>query len=116
VVATTNMRSLVGNIVRHAPVDHVIGIRFLTTEDDRLTGRIEGPTYGVEKAAAVRTWAHENDVAIPLSHAYSDHYSDHAFLGLVGRPHPVNAAFRLRRMAKRKGWEGVRFDRARATK
>jgi HAD superfamily hydrolase (TIGR01490 family) len=115
VVATTNMRHLVENVARYAPVDHVIGAE-LEARDGRLTGRVTGPTWGEEKAVAVRAWAHENDVSLPRSHAYSDHFSDHPFLALVGNPHVVNGDRRLRRMARRKRWPMHRFAHAKRTR
>ena len=108
VLATTNMVHLVRHMAKYAPIHAVIGAH-LVERDGRLTGGIQGPTWGQEKAKAVRDWAHANDVSLPKSHAYSDHFSDHEFLGLVGHPHVVNAGFRLRRMAKKKGWEQLRF-------
>jgi HAD superfamily hydrolase (TIGR01490 family) len=108
VIATTNMRVLVNNIMRHAPVDHVIGTD-LETDDGLLTGRIHGPTWGQEKAEAVRAWAHASGVSLPKSHGYTDHYSDHHFLHLFGSPHVVNPDFRLKRMAKKRRWPIHRF-------
>lgn len=104
VVATTNMTALVENLKRYAPVDHVIGADFVV-DDGVLTGQIDGPTWGEEKAAVVREWAHANNVSLPLSHGYTDHYSDVDFLKLFGHPHVVNPPWRLKRLAKKRGWE-----------
>lgn len=114
VVATTNMAALVENIKRYAPVDHVIGTDFVV-DDGVLTGRITGPTWGEEKAEAVREWAHANGVSLPLSHGYTDHYSDVDFLKLFGHPHVVNPPWRLRRLAKKRGWEIHRWRPAERT-
>jgi HAD superfamily hydrolase (TIGR01490 family) len=108
IIATTNMRLLVDHMKRHAPVDDVIGTDLLEQEG-RVTGRIRGPTYGVEKAEAIRRYAHERNISLPRSHAYTDHYSDHFILPLVGHPHVVNPRWRMRRMAKRRHWDVLRF-------
>lgn len=108
VIATTNMRLLVEHMKRHAPVDDVIGTDLL--EDKGVaTGRIRGPTYGAEKAEAIRRYAHQHGMSLPRSYAYTDHFSDHYILPLVGHPHVVNARGRLLRMARRRNWTILKF-------
>lgn len=108
VIATTNMRLLVEHFKKHLPVDDVIGAE-LIAPDGVANGRVIGPTYGIPKAEAVRQYAHDRNISLPKSYAYTDHYSDHWFVGLVGNPHVVNPSGRLRRMAKRKGWKMLQF-------
>jgi HAD superfamily hydrolase (TIGR01490 family) len=109
VVATTNMILLVENLKNHAPVDAVIGAELLTHEG-LATGKVVGPTYGLEKANAIRNYAHKHGISLPRSYAYTDHYSDHHILPLVGHPHVVNPGARLLRMAKKRRWTILRFD------
>ena len=108
VIATTNMRLLVEHFKKHLPVDDVIGTE-LVASGGIATGRVIGPTFGIPKAEAVRQYAHDRNISLPKSYAYTDHYSDHWFVGLVGNPHVVNPGLRLRRMAKRKGWAMLQF-------
>ncbi|MBI2077913.1 MAG: HAD-IB family hydrolase [Euryarchaeota archaeon] len=108
VIATTNMRLLVEHFKKHLPVDDVIGAE-LVARDGVATGRVLGPTYGLTKAQAVREYAHARNISLPKSFAYTDHYSDHWFVGLVGNPFVVNPGLRLRRMAKKKGWKELTF-------
>lgn len=108
VVVTTNMRLLVEHFKRHLPIDDVIGVE-LEAKDGRLTGRVRGPTYGAEKAKVVRDYAHARNISLPRSHAYTDHYSDHYLLPLVGHPFAVNPGWRLRRLARRHRWGILRF-------
>jgi HAD superfamily hydrolase (TIGR01490 family) len=110
IIATTNMRLLVEHMKRHAPVDDVIGTDLLA-DKGIATGRIQGPTYGVEKADAIRRYAHERNISLPRSYAYTDHYSDHFILPLVGNPHVVNPRWRMRRLAKRHRWKVLEFQR-----
>lgn len=108
VVATTNMRILVEHMRAHLPIDDLIGTD-LVERDGLATGRITGPTYGVEKAVAIREYAHRHGISLPRSYAYTDHFSDHYILPLVGHPHVVNPRRRLRAMAKKHGWKILQF-------
>lgn len=111
VIATTNMKLLVEHMAQHVPVDGVIGTDVLA-KDGRATGKIAGPTYGAQKAVAIREYAHKNNISLPRSYAYTDHYSDHFILPLVGHPHVVNPRRRLRRMAKKHRWTILQFRQA----
>lgn len=108
VVATTNMRLLVEHMRGLLPIDDLIATDLLEV-DGLATGKIAGPTYGVEKAEAIRAYAHRNGISLPRSYAYTDHFSDHYILPLVGHPHVVNPGLRLRRMARRHRWTILRF-------
>jgi HAD superfamily hydrolase (TIGR01490 family) len=108
VIATTNMKVLVDHFRRHAPIDDVLGVELLE-KNGVTTGKVNGPRYGVEKAAAIRAWAHANRISLPRSYAYTDHYSDHYILPLVGHPHVVNPHRRLRRLAPRHRWPILTF-------
>lgn len=108
IIATTNMRLLVEHFKAHAPVDDVIGTE-LVAQGGRATGRITGPRYGAEKAEAIRAYAHRRGISLPRSYAYTDHYSDHFILPLVGHPVAVNARGRLRRLAKRRRYASVQY-------
>lgn len=108
IVATTNMRLLVEHMRELLPIDDLIATD-LVEVDGLATGKITGPTYGVEKAVAMRDYAHRNGISLPRSYAYTDHFSDHYILPLVGHPHVVNPRLRLRRMARRHRWNILRF-------
>lgn len=109
VIATTNMKLLVEHLQTHVPVDGVIGTELLA-KDGRATGKIIGPTYGAQKAVAIREYAHRNNISLPRSFAYTDHYSDHFILPLVGHPHAVNPSRRLRRLAQKRRWTILAFQ------
>lgn len=111
IIVTTNMRLLVEHFKRHLPIDDVIGIE-LEAKDGRFTGRVRGPTYGAEKAQVIRDYAHARNISLPRSHAYTDHYSDHYLLPLVGHPFAVNPGWRLLRLARRRRWGILRFAHA----
>jgi HAD superfamily hydrolase (TIGR01490 family) len=115
IIATTNMKLLVEHLKTHVPVDGVIGAD-LIAKDGRATGKVVGPTYGAQKAVAIREYAHAHNISLPRSYAYTDHYSDHFILPLVGHPHVVNPRRRLRRMAKKRRWTILEFHEPPARK
>lgn len=104
VIVTTGMAELVSHskLVLGQDID-IIGATMRVT-DGIWEGRVDGPLYGVHKAAAVREWAAKSGVDLTESYAYSDHYSDLAFLQSVGHPVAVNPDLRLRMHARRLGW------------
>lgn len=104
VIVTTGMTELVSHSkgVLGADID-IIGTTMRVT-DGIWEGRVDGPLYGVQKALAVREWAQKAQVDLSASYAYSDHYSDLAFLQSVGHPVAVNPDLRLRLHARRTGW------------
>ena len=104
VIVTTGMRELVLHAKKALGEDiEVMGVE-MHAKDGLWLGSVEGPLYGVHKADAVRAWAVQHNVDLAQSYAYSDHYSDAAFLALVGHPVAVNPDLRLRLLARKRGW------------
>lgn len=104
VIVTTGMAELVSHSRKVLGEDiEIIGTTMRAT-DGIWEGRVDGPLYGVHKAAAVRGWAQRSNVDLAESYAYSDHFSDLAFLEIVGNPVAVNPDLRLRLHARKKGW------------
>jgi HAD superfamily hydrolase (TIGR01490 family) len=80
--------------------------------DGHYTGRAGGPfTYREGKAEAIRELAEREDIDLGASWAYSDSESDLPMLRLVGHPVAVNPDAELGRVARREGWEVLRFER-----
>ena len=104
VIVSTGMRELIEHSRKALGEDvEVIGVE-MRVREGRYNGEVEGPLYGVHKARAVRDYAKKNGIDLASSYAYSDHYSDAAFLAAVGHPVCVNPAMRLRLLAKKRGW------------
>lgn len=105
VIVTTGMRELVeqSKSVLGNDID-VIGVEMQLDDQGRYDGTVLGPLYGVHKARAVREYARRHGVDLGASYAYSDHFSDAAFLETVGHPVCVNPDLRLRLHARKKGW------------
>jgi len=75
-------------------------------EDSRLTGRlVGGPLSGHKKAHAALEVAASLGVDMQQSYAYADSYADREILECVGHPVAVNPDRRLRRLARREGWQ-----------
>lgn len=105
VIVTTGLRELVEHSRKVLGEDvEVIGVT-MRAHDGVWQGLVDGPLYGVHKAAAVAEYAGKNGIDLAESWAYSDHYSDAAFLACVGHPVAVNPQLRLRLLARKRGWQ-----------
>lgn len=94
-----------------APVGRTLGVEHvLCTEvgehDGRFTGTHLSPAcYGAGKVLKAEAFAVEHDIDLQRSFFYSDSYSDLPMLERVGEPRVVNPDPRLRRLARRRGWD-----------
>jgi HAD superfamily phosphoserine phosphatase-like hydrolase len=78
----------------------------LEIRDGRWTGRVAGvPMFGEAKAEAIKGFAREQGAALAQSSAYGDSSLDRWMLGCVGYPFAINPTRRLRRIARRHGWQ-----------
>ena len=76
------------------------------------TGEPGGPfTYRTGKAQAICEVADERGIDLADSYAYSDSESDMPMLSAVGHPVAVNPDSELERIARREGWQIMRFDK-----
>lgn len=97
--------------IQALPVARFLGIsnvqcnHFELDERGRLTGGIVKPiVWGTTKAAAVRQFCADNDVALQHSYFYADGDEDAASMTLVGCPRPVNPRSGLAAAAAAHGW------------
>jgi HAD superfamily hydrolase (TIGR01490 family) len=80
--------------------------------DGVYTGREDGLfTYREGKAQAIRELAEREGYDLAHCYAYSDSESDLPMLHAVGNPVAVNPDGALAQVARREGWEIMRFDR-----
>lgn len=104
VIITTGAERIVRAALHHMPGPiELMGCK-LHEADGKLTGTVEGPLYGVDKANMMRAYTKARGVDLQDCYAYTDHYSDFHMLELVGHPHTVNPRGRLRMLAKTRGW------------
>ncbi len=89
-----------------------IGTRYEVGPDGNFTGRFDGPfVYGPGKVEAMEAFAAEHDIDLGASYSYSDSISDLPMLRAVGNPVVVNPDPPLAEIAKREGWQTMRFER-----
>ncbi len=83
-------------------------------EDGRFTGRVVPPVcFGQGKVILATEWARTRNVDLGESHFYTDSHTDRPMLEAVGHPHVVNPDPPLARMARRRGWPILRWERVR---
>jgi HAD superfamily hydrolase (TIGR01490 family) len=88
---------------------------FIASDTERheghFTGKIRLPVpYGHGKKYWLVTYAEKRGVNLPASYAYGDSPRDRWVFEQVGHPRAVNPGWRLRRMARREGWEILEWD------
>jgi HAD superfamily hydrolase (TIGR01490 family) len=89
-----------------------IGTRYEVDADGNFNGRFDGPfVYGPGKVEAMEAFAAEHEIDLGASYAYSDSLSDLPMLRAVGNPVVVNPDPPLAEIAKREGWQTMRFER-----
>jgi HAD superfamily hydrolase (TIGR01490 family) len=92
--------------------DGGIGTRYEVDAEGAFTGRFDGPfVYGPGKVEAMRDFAAGHDIDLAGSYAYSDSLSDLPMLEAVGNPVVVNPDPELAAIARREGWQAMRFER-----
>jgi HAD superfamily hydrolase (TIGR01490 family) len=92
-------------LARYLGIEHVLCTRLLV-RDGRFEGRHVRPAcYGPGKVHWAEEFARDRDVDLGRSFFYTDSYSDLPMLERVGEARVVNPDSRLRRHARRVGWE-----------
>src|SRR3954451_8901697 len=93
-------------------MDGGIGTRYKIDAGGAFTGRFDGPfVYGPGKVEAMEAFAAEHRIDLAESYAYSDSLSDLPMLEAVGHAVVVNPDPALAAIAKREGWQTMRFER-----
>lgn len=89
--------------------DHVLATR-LEVQDGHFTGRLVEPAcYGRGKVYWAERYAAARGIDLSQSYFYTDSASDLPLLERVGHPVAVNPDWRLRRIARARGWSIVAF-------
>lgn len=92
-------------LARHLGIEHVLCTR-LVVEDGKFAGTHVRPAcYGAGKVHWAETFAVAHDVDLAQSFFYTDSFSDLPMLQRVGMARVINPDTRLRRHARRAGWE-----------
>jgi HAD superfamily hydrolase (TIGR01490 family) len=105
VVVTGTLAPLARAVTRHLPR----GVEVFGTKPEIcagcFTGRLSGAHLSfAEKARVIHEYAEGFDLDLRQSFAYGNEMSDAKMLGAVGHPAAVNASWRLKREARKRGW------------
>ncbi len=108
IIITTGLTEVVRRCLRHFPAGiEVIGCE-MRVKNGRLTGEVDGPLYGADKANILRAYCLARGVDPATCWAYSDHYSDKHMLEAVGHAVCVNPRSRLLELATANDWRVIR--------
>jgi HAD superfamily hydrolase (TIGR01490 family) len=111
-IATAASDRLADVLANVLALDGGIGSEFSAVRDGVYTGEPTGLfIYGEGKAEAISQLAAREGIDLSASYAYSDSVSDLPMLRLVGHPVAVNPDPELARVARKEGWEVLRFER-----
>jgi HAD superfamily hydrolase (TIGR01490 family) len=111
-IATAASQELAEILAHVLALDGGIGSQFSEIRDGVYTGRPAGLfIYRDQKALAIQQLAAREGISLEDSYAYSDSASDLPMLQTVGHPVAVNPDRELLGVARREGWEVLRFDR-----
>ncbi len=111
-IVTAASQELAEILARVMAFDGAIGSQVSEVVDGVYTGRPTGVfAYRSGKARAIEELAAREDIDLSASYAYSDSESDLPMLRAVGHPVAVNPDGELARIARREGWQVLRFDR-----
>lgn len=109
VLLTASSRYAAGPIAQHLGVE-LVGTAAVVA-DGRFTDGIVRPIpYGPGKLHWAERVAADSGESLTEATFYSDSFSDLPLLDAVGRPVAVNPDPKLRRIARQRGWETLRFS------
>jgi HAD superfamily hydrolase (TIGR01490 family) len=109
VFASSSLDFFIQPLADYLAVDYMTSI--LEFSDGVCTGRIVGRlNFGEEKERRATAYATAKGIALRDCSFYSDSYHDLPLLQTVGQPVAVNPDIRLKREAKRRGWD-IRYFR-----
>ncbi|HET6451970.1 MAG TPA: HAD-IB family hydrolase [Spirochaetia bacterium] len=113
VLATSSLDLIVQPLAEFLGVDHVLATE-MEFRDGACTGRFAGtPMFRAAKKARVLSYLEAEGVAAADCAFYSDSIYDLPLLESVGHPVVVNPDFRLRWIARRRGWKVMAMRAAR---
>ena len=105
VLVTGTLAPLAHAIIHLLPRGVEVRGTMLEMRDGCFTGRLSGTHLGFgQKARVIHEYAEEFSLDLRQSFAYGNEMSDARMLGAVGNPAAVNASWRLKREARKRGW------------
>ena len=86
-------------------IDHVLATELEVDAAGSFTGKPRALCFGRHKVTLVEEWAKREGIDLAKSYFYSDSYNDLPMLERVGTAIAVNPDARLRRHARKNGWQ-----------
>jgi HAD superfamily hydrolase (TIGR01490 family) len=112
ILATSSLDFIVAPLAEYLEVDGVLATK-LEFVGGACTGRMLGmPMFRREKKEGVLSFLAGQEIPPAECSFYSDSIYDLPLLEVVGTPVAVNPDFRLRRIARRRGWQIRELSRA----
>jgi HAD superfamily hydrolase (TIGR01490 family) len=104
-IVTGATRYIAGPVARELGIDHVVCTELEVDTEGRFTGRVLQPIcYGPGKLERARRWLEAEGVTLDHCTFFSDSITDLPLLSSVGTPVVVNPDWRLRKVARQRGW------------
>jgi HAD superfamily hydrolase (TIGR01490 family) len=91
-------------------IEHVLATELEVDDRGSFTGKPAALCFGRHKVTLVEAWAAREGVDLAQSYFYSDSYNDLPMLERVGTAIVVNPDARLRRHARKNGWQTQRWS------
>lgn len=109
VIATSSMDVMINPLARHLGIETVLASSF-EYSDGVCTGRFKGKLYfGENKRREALDFLSKRGIGPGDCAFYSDSIHDLPLLEAVGTPVTVNPDIRLKALARKRGWEILRF-------
>ena len=110
VLLTTTSFDIAEVIAEHLGIEYIATVAVI--EDGRYTDRFVEPIpYEEGKLECAGIYCRENGFELETAYFYTDSHADLPLLEKVGNPRVVNPDIRLARVAKKRGWKILRFER-----
>ncbi len=109
IVLLTSMPELMALPFKHRlKCDDVLSTK-LEEKNGAYTGRVTHLNYDKGKIKTMESYTRREGINVAQSYFYADSWTDKSAMELVGHPIAVNPDKKLKRYAKEKGWEILRF-------
>ena len=109
ILASSSMEVILKPLADYLGIKDIIATRF-AFENNLCTGCFEGvPAFRNEKKKLVLDFAESNKIDMNKTSFYSDSIHDRPLMEEVGNPVATNPDFRLKILAKNRGWKILNF-------
>ena len=112
VALSASTEPVIQPICRELGIDDYMATKLQLLDGGTFTGKIEGNAmYGSQKVRACKDYLNNSPCTYTQTIFYADHISDLELLELVDVPICVNPDVRLRKIAKARQWEILRWGK-----